>query len=168
MPARRTEFRQVFEILARHHVDFIVVGGAGAVLQGAPLQTLDLDLVHARSATNVDRLHIALRELDACYREHLPAKVLRPRKEDLDSPGHHLLMTVAGPLDLLGAIGRGRGFAELIDHTDEFTFEPALRIRVLDLPTLIAVKEEVGREKDLAVLPLLRRTLEARGRGEGS
>jgi hypothetical protein len=33
-------------------------------------------------------------------------------------------------------------------------------VRVLDLETLIAVKEEVGGEKDIAMLPVLRRTLE--------
>jgi hypothetical protein len=34
-----------------------------------------------------------------------------------------------------------------------------IRIRVLDLETLIAMKEELGGEKDVAVLPILRRTL---------
>ena len=33
-------------------------------------------------------------------------------------------------------------------------------IRVLDLETLIAIKESIGCEKDRAVLPILRRTLE--------
>jgi hypothetical protein len=43
-----------------------------------------------------------------------------------------------------------------------------MNVRVLDLEELIAVKERAGREKDLAVLPLLRATLararEPRGR----
>ena len=34
-----------------------------------------------------------------------------------------------------------------------------IRVRVLDLETLIAIKEELGGEKDRAVLPVLRRTL---------
>lgn len=34
---------------------------------------------------------------------------------------------------------------------------------VLDLPLLIRLKEETGREKDLAQLPLLREALEERG-----
>jgi hypothetical protein len=34
-----------------------------------------------------------------------------------------------------------------------------VRIRVLDLETVIAVKEEVGGEKDLATLAVLKRTL---------
>ena len=42
-----------------------------------------------------------------------------------------------------------------------------LTARVLDLEALIDVKREVGREKDLATLPILVRTLEERKRREG-
>ena len=35
-----------------------------------------------------------------------------------------------------------------------------VRIRVLNLEKLIAIKEELGGEKDRAQLPILRRTLE--------
>jgi len=42
-----------------------------------------------------------------------------------------------------------------------------IRIRVLDLETQIAVKEEIGREKDLAALPLLRHALEESRRKRG-
>ncbi len=38
--------------------------------------------------------------------------------------------------------------------------EPGLTIHILGLETQILVKEEVGAPKDLAVLPLLRRTLQ--------
>jgi hypothetical protein len=37
-------------------------------------------------------------------------------------------------------------------------------VLVLDLETLIAVKEEVVGERDLAVLPIMRRTLEEKRR----
>ena len=37
-----------------------------------------------------------------------------------------------------------------------------VRVRVLDLETVIATKEESGGEKDRDMLPLLRRTLEER------
>jgi hypothetical protein len=132
------------------------------------MQTLDLDLVHDRSPANLSRLHSALLDLEACYREHLPARVLKPGKEDLASRGHHLLMTTAGPLDLLGSIGRNRDHDDLVDHVDLIEILPGLIVRVLDLPTLIQVKEEVGREKDRAILPLLRSTLEERRRRGGA
>ena len=65
-----------------------------------------------------------------------------------------------GPLDLLGTIGRDLGYQELLPHSIELGIGDGLRIRVLDLDTLIAVKEQLGGEKDRAVLPILGRTLE--------
>ena len=67
-------------------------------------------------------------------------------------------MTKYGPLDLLGTIGTERDFDSLLDHASELVVGE-LRVQVVNLDTLIAVKEEVGFEKDLAALPILRRTL---------
>lgn len=67
-------------------------------------------------------------------------------------------MTRFGPLDLLGTIGTDRGYVDLIEHTSELLVG-GMHLHVLDLETLIEVKEEVGHEKDRAVLPVLRRTL---------
>lgn len=49
---------------------------------------------------------------------------------------------------------------ELLPHSTEMEIGGGLRVRVLDLETLIAVKQELGGDKDRAVLPILRRTLE--------
>jgi len=43
----KPDFFAILEALAAHKVDFIVVGGVAAVLQGAPIATFDLDVVHA-------------------------------------------------------------------------------------------------------------------------
>jgi hypothetical protein len=83
----------------------VVVGGVAAVLNGAPISTLDLDIVHARSEENLDRLLAALTELDARYRD-LTGRVLRPERSALAGDGHHLLITSYGPLDVLGQIFR--------------------------------------------------------------
>jgi hypothetical protein len=87
-----------------------------------------------------------------------------PGRSHLASAGHQLLHTKHGPLDLLGSVGSGRGFDELTPHSAELELAPDLTIRLLSLETLIELKEEVAQEKDLAVLPLLRRTLEERDR----
>jgi hypothetical protein len=73
-------------------------------------------------------------------------------------------MTTAGPLDLLGSVGRGRRYEDLIPNVVELEIETDLTVKVLDLETLIEVKEETGRDKDRAVLPVLRRTLDERRR----
>ena len=71
-------------------------------------------------------------------------------------------MTRCGPLDLLGVVGKGRGFNELASRTISVEVAEGICLRVLELAALVEIKEELGREKDLAVLPVLRRTLEER------
>jgi hypothetical protein len=150
----------ILEILVAHDVDFIVVGGVSAVLQGAPIATFDLDVVHSREPENIERLARALQELGAYYRGQATRRI-EPSPSILASPGHQLLLTIHGPLDLLGTIGKGRGYEALLEATEELVVG-SLKVRVLGLPALIQSKEEVGGEKDRAVLAVLRRTLEER------
>lgn len=125
--------------------------------------TFDLDVVHSTAAANVDRLLAALDELDSYYRAQ-PERRLRPQASHLCSPGHQLLMTRSGPLDLLGVIGRSRDYLALLPHSMEMHIGQGLSVRVLDLETLIATKEETAGEKDIAALPVLRRTLAERSK----
>jgi len=152
-----TDFLALLRTLLAHQIDFIIVGGVAAVLQGAPIATFDLDLVHSLKADNIDRLLSALQELDAYYRGRGEQRI-RPTSMHLASPGHQLLMTRFGALDLLGAIGEALSYNDLLPRAIEMEAE-GLRFRVLDLERIIEVKEQLGQEKDLAVLPLLRRTL---------
>ncbi len=141
------------------NVEFILVGGLAAVLNGSPVDTFDVDVVHSRETANIDRLLPVLDALDAIFRMQ-PERRLRPNASHLASAGHLNLITRYGPLDLLGTIGQDLGYQELLPHSIELNIAAGLRIRVLDLETLIAIKEELGGEKDRAVLPILRRTLE--------
>jgi len=98
--------------------------------------------------------------MGAFYREN-PS--VSPDALRLDGPGHHLLMTRYGPLDLPGSITGDEGYPELVTSTDEVELGLGAPVRILDLPTLIRLKEALGRDRDRAVLPILRRTLEERG-----
>ena len=155
----KADFLAILRALTRHQVDFIVVGGVCAVLHGAPLSTFDLDLVHSRDPDNIHRLLAALETMHAYYRIQ-PEKKIRPDMSHLSSPGHQLLMTPFGPLDLLGVIGESRGYEDLLGHTVEMQLGRGVKARLLNLDTLIQIKEETAGEKDKAILPLLRRTLE--------
>jgi hypothetical protein len=154
-------FKEALEVLGHHRVDFIVVGGVAAVLGGAPISTFDLDIVHDRAPANVARLLSALKDLDARYRD-LTGRVLRPEAQGLEGEGHHLLLTRCGPLDVLGRIGAGRGYQDLIGDSVVRPLD-GLTVRVLGLEALIRSKIEAGRDKDRAVLATLRRTLEESG-----
>ncbi|HUQ04820.1 MAG TPA: hypothetical protein VM261_20100 [Kofleriaceae bacterium] len=163
MPGPAPRFKDVLEVLARHHVDFIVVGGVAAVLGGAPISTVDVDIVQARDPDNVGRLFAALTDLDARYRDP-GGRALRPDIAGLSGDGHHLLVTRSGPLDVLGRIGASESYAELVAESVEYAID-AMTIRVLGLAALIRTKEAAGRPKDHAVLAILKRTLAESRRG---
>jgi hypothetical protein len=72
-------------------------------------------------------------------------------------------MTKFGPLDVLGTIGTGHGYDELLKHAVELEISD-FRFCVLDLKTLIKIKKETISEKDKAIIPVLQRTLEEKMR----
>jgi predicted nucleotidyltransferase len=158
-----SNFRAALRTLCEGGVAFVLVGGLAAVFNGALVDTLDVDIVPARDEENLARLLRVLDSIDAIYRMQ-PARRLKPEASHLSSAGHHNLITRLGPLDVLGTIGRALSYEDLLPHTIEMEIGDGVRIRVLDLATIIAVKEEIAGEKDLAVLPLLRRTLEEKQR----
>ena len=149
------------------NVEFIVVGGAAAVLSGVPVVTKDLDIVHRRSPENVARLLTVLSKLDAHFRPDFSQRKLRPRESDLTGHGHLNLNTTFGPLDVLCEVSGARGFDELLPHTAEVS-DFDMKLRVLDLPMLIKVKAEANRPKDRLTLPILMATLEERKKPRGS
>lgn len=155
----KPDFLQILRTLTLHRVDFILVGGVAAAVQGAPIMTFDVDVLYSTGADNLGRLLAAIESLDGYYRTH-PNQRLKPQLSHLVSAGHNLLSTRFGPLDLLGSIGNAHGYLDLLPHAISTDVGDGITVRVLDLETLIAVKEEVAGEKDKAVLPILRRTLD--------
>ncbi|WP_437672595.1 nucleotidyltransferase [Sorangium sp. So ce131] len=157
-----TKIAELLGVLARHRVDFIVVGGVAAVIQGAPVNTFDLDVVHARTPDNIERLLGALRELDAVYRIDLKRR-LSPTASHLASTEHQLLATNMGTLDLLGTIEEGTSYEELLADSEELDLG-GIPLRVITLERLIVIKEKLTRPKDQVMLQVLRATLDERRR----
>ena len=156
----RSKTAELLRLLARHGVDHVIVGGVAAVLQGAPVVTLDLDVVHSRTPDNVRRLLAALAEIHASYRTRTDRR-FEPRESHLAAAGHQLLRTDLGDLDLLGTVGDRLGYEELSESCLEMQVA-GVTVRVLKLERVIELKERAGREKDRATLPVLRQTLRLR------
>lgn len=152
-------FREILELLNRHEVEYIVVGGVAAVIRGAPVTTFDLDALVRVSECNANRLVGALEELDARYRDR--AARIKPSKKDILAGGHLLLMTRAGPLDVLGFIGDSERYEDLIAVSSEVEMTIG-RFRVLDLEELVRQKQATDRPKDRAVLEILEEVLRRR------
>jgi len=78
---KAADFPALLEALSSAGVEFIIVGGVAAVLQGAPITTTDLDIVHRRTPENVARLLDVLLKLDATMRYDFARRGLRPLQE---------------------------------------------------------------------------------------
>ena len=83
-------------VLAEERVEFILVGGIAAALQGAPVLTQDVDILYRIEDTNLDRLEMALNRLNAFARHD--ERKLPFGKSHLQTRGHKLSTTDAGPL----------------------------------------------------------------------
>ena len=159
---RSVRFLGLLRALLRHRVDFIVVGGVAAQLEGAPILTFDLDVLYEKSAENLARLLAALRELKAHYRD--PAgRHIEPDAEKLATLRLHLLLTELGALDVLGSIGNGLTYQGLVGRTISYQLGES-EVRVLELAAVIETKEQANRDKDRAALPVLRQTLALKNR----
>jgi hypothetical protein len=158
---------EILEGLLEARVDFILVGGLAAVIQGAPITTMDVDVVHSQSPENIARLLAFLKSVDAVHRR-LDDKLIEPKERDLSGKGHVLLATRIGPLDVLAVIEGGRSYKELLEHIVEFEFR-GHTLRMLDLKTLIELKKTSTDPKNKQRLPVLEETLrqleEKYGRG---
>jgi hypothetical protein len=152
-----SEFFDILRVLTRHQVDFILVGGLAAILEGAPVSTFDLDIVWNRTPENQPRLLTALHELNATYLDPAGRHIV-PDVGKLATLRIHRLKTDFGPLDVMETIGHGMAYQDLVDKSQLYEIDE-MRIRILGLETIILSKEQAMREKDRATLPILRRTL---------
>src|SRR5262249_34576174 len=133
-----------FELMIKHlaeaQVEFVVVGGASAVLQGAPIVTGDLDLCYHRTPENLTRLASALAPFNPRLRG-IPPELSVPVDERTLSLGTNFTLMIGNEnLDLLGEMSAIGGYTQIIQHADEMEVG-GYRIKVLPLSQLILTKE---------------------------
>jgi len=155
------EFEKLLRALHGAGVDFIVIGGAAANVHGSARLTLDLDVVYARTAQNIDRLVDALRPLEPYLRGAPPGLPFRWDAETLRKGLNFTLSTTLGPLDLLGEVTGGGNYAALLPDTVAATLF-GVECRCLSLDTLIRVKRAAGRPNDLEAIAELEAIREER------
>lgn len=153
---------EILRALERHRVRYVVIGAAAARIAGAPVVTEDIDITPATDRTNLERLAAALRDLGARLRSPDDARgVPFPIDADmLRTTDLWTLTTRHGDLDIAYRPSGTRGYDDLHREADRTRLGPGVRVEVASLRDVIRSKEAAGRDKDLAQLPILRRTLE--------
>jgi hypothetical protein len=152
----------LLERLLAADVELVLVGGLAAVVQGAPLTTFDVDVVHRRTEENVDRLVALLTSIGARYRNR-PGPPLPPSRSALLGPGHSLFMTDLGPLDVLGAIEGGADYDQLLPESLALPIGERT-VHVLSLAKIVTLKRASSDPKDKLRLPALEAVLRHRPR----
>src|SRR5213592_1822844 len=132
----------LFKTLARHQVEFVLIGALAARLQGFPRFTRDADITPARDATNLLHLAAALRELDArIYTEPIPERLpFDCSPQMLGRADIWNLITKAGRLDLAFNPSGTGGFADLAPN--------AVRFAVLVITFHISARPSIIRSKE--------------------
>jgi len=143
---------------ARYDVEYLLIGGAAAIIHGSKRSTVDIDVLARGGLENLTRLAGALNSLGAAgFRYQIPV-------DEADLRGiNSRWETTAGQVDvLINAAGpnpdRKVTYREL--HGDHVLADVAgLEIPVVSLPQLIMLKSAAGRRKDVAAVAELRTML---------
>lgn len=157
---------RIAEHLVRYQVEFLVIGGQAAALMGSPLATYDVDLCYRRTKQNLERLAEALRQLHPSLRGAPPDLPFRLDAESLALGSNFTFDTDEGPLDLLGWVEPLGTYDDLIASAETIDVGQ-LRLQIIGLDDLIAIKRHLGRAKDKAALVQLEAIRQLRDRGDG-
>jgi hypothetical protein len=149
---------RLVEVLDRHEVEYLPVGGVAARVYGASREMKDIDCLVRRTRANLDRLAAAMRELHARLRvEGLTdaEAALLPVQIDavtLNAIEISTWRTDAGDLDVLveipGRDGGRRLYDELAADARDLDYA-GIAVRVAGLDDIIASKEWANRPKTL-------------------
>lgn len=155
---------RALDVLRRHRVHFVLIGGLAARLQGSPTLTNDLALCYDRNQANLEALAAALKELEARLRgvdEDVP---FRLDARTLKAGDHFTFVTTAGNLDVLGHPAGSGGYDELARTAVPMEISGE-KVLVAAIEDLIRMKRAAGRPKDRIEVEILEAVLEERDRG---
>lgn len=140
-PELNPDYRELIELLDKHGVEYLIVGGWAVIGYGYPRFTVDLDVFIRRDKENAQKLYDALKEFFSC-----------------EPPG------ITGPKDFLESdvvqFGTPPNRVDFISRIDGLDFDSASQGRkpfphvpncyFISLDGLIRNKLASGRAKDLA------------------
>lgn len=133
----------VLRALRDHDVEYVLIGGVAAVLQGSPLPTYDIDISPAPGVPNLTRLRHALAELGATA-----------LSDDRS------FYTPFGHVDVHDRPAGFASYAELRRGSRPIQLEPDLAVRASSLRDIIRSRLAAGDDRQL---PALEAALELEG-----
>jgi hypothetical protein len=157
------DLSRLLEVLDRHKVAYVLIGGLAAVYHGSPFPTEDADITPQADRANLTRLAAALEELDARIRTDAEPDGL-PFKCDVTSLAAVNMLnltTSAGDLDLTFEPAGTAGYDDLRRDASPAELY-GVTMQIASLADVIRSKQAANRAKDQRVLPTLREILARR------
>ena len=156
-----TNVEKLLKALYDQGVEFVIIGGAAAVLHGSAYVTGDLDVCYSREKENLKKLAIALAPFNPSLRGAPRDLPFQLDESTLRSGLNFTLTTDLGDVDILGEVTGLGSYEKLLPFSEEMELY-GMRCKVLTLEGLIKSKQAVRRAKDLRLLPELEALLEIR------
>jgi len=165
---RPLDLGELIATLARHGVEYIVIGGVATQVHGHRRTTMDLDLTPEPGPENMRRLGAALAALEARPRDAGPGEAEIP----VDDPERLAVAAIVPPLltrhGQLHIVKEPKGASEF-----DRMYERALRVdldgtevAIVALDDLIRMKRAAGRPADLDDIAALTEVERQRHRSE--
>jgi hypothetical protein len=138
---------QMLEVLDRHAVDLVVIGGVAGLAHGSSYPTFDLDVAYGRDRRNLERLAAALVELEVTLRNAPADLPFQIDADSLEAGGNFTFDSKFGRFDILCQIGGVRDY-QWLRAGAEISDISGVPVLVASLDQMIGMKRAVNRTKD--------------------
>jgi hypothetical protein len=156
-PSRRPDPVALLRALHDGQVEFVAVGQSALIMFGAPNVTGDVDITPRQHVANAERLADALSRLEA---RHVAAgEVTDAPVDQRDFLGCRTLhlRTALGHLDVVPWLTGVGSYDEVRPRAISVEVSSGVHVLAAHPEDVLRSKEALGREKDRAALPQLRR-----------
>ena len=142
---------KLLRAFAAQRLEAVLIGNAAAAMHGAPVTTLDFDFMFRDTSTNLRKLRAIAKSLEAVIlRPYYPVSKLYRLVDDATGLQADFMPVIHGVRSFEGL--RSRAVERRLD---------GLSVLIASLDDIIASKKAAGRDRDLAVLPVLEQTRRA-------
>jgi len=147
---------RIAKVFAEHRLEAVMVGNAAAALHGAPVTTLDFDFMFRKTPATLKKLKAVAHSLCAV--------ILKPYYPVSDL--FRVINDEQGlPLDFMSRLHGIRTFDGVRSRVTAVEFGEH-QLMIASLADIIKSKRATGRDRDLAVLEILQKTLNEQEEGE--